>query len=326
VRETVKHRALDVTCYTIKWDRISARAMSPVPLTTSPSCSITMRSAARSTSVKFRSTRRRDLPEPPLLEDEVRPCGQHSQIARPRSVRRSRSRPRLPRVPAQRTGVLRRTSGWSLINGAGVVGLPQTTKRNQLSDRRWNGLLPTNRAQPPQCASQHWTGYPGGQEKIQENAQSTVESELVLRLAGLLWRLCRATAIESGLFKIQAKQLPQFRQQRQPHQKRQKIIDSIYRNAVPAKGDDRPEENTLIGDLETGSPSLAGAADQLANLTRSFDRLCNLPTYPLDRLHRYEAALWRQADQLLFTLSAWNADTASERIRKGRPTSCRPNY
>jgi hypothetical protein len=36
------------------------------------------------------------------------------------------------------------------------------------------------------------------------DAQSAVERELVLRLASLLWRLRRATAIESGLFKIQA--------------------------------------------------------------------------------------------------------------------------
>ena len=37
------------------------------------------------------------------------------------------------------------------------------------------------------------------------DAQSAVERELVLRLASLLWRLRRATAIESGLFKIQGK-------------------------------------------------------------------------------------------------------------------------
>jgi len=63
------------------------------------------------------------------------------------------------------------------------------------------------------------------------DAQSAVERELVLRLASLLWRLRRATAIESGLFKIQAKHLLQFRQRRQFHQDRQKIIDSMYRNS-----------------------------------------------------------------------------------------------
>jgi hypothetical protein len=36
------------------------------------------------------------------------------------------------------------------------------------------------------------------------DAQSAVERELVLRLASLLWRLRRATAVEAGLFEIQA--------------------------------------------------------------------------------------------------------------------------
>ena len=64
------------------------------------------------------------------------------------------------------------------------------------------------------------------------DAQSAVERELVLRLASLLWRLRRATAIESGLFKIQARHLLQFRQRRLVHQKRQEMIASVYRNAL----------------------------------------------------------------------------------------------
>ena len=36
------------------------------------------------------------------------------------------------------------------------------------------------------------------------DAQSTVERELVLRLASILWRLRRATTMETGLFEIQA--------------------------------------------------------------------------------------------------------------------------
>jgi hypothetical protein len=42
------------------------------------------------------------------------------------------------------------------------------------------------------------------------DAQSAVERELVLRLASLLWRLRRTTAIETGLFKFQARQLHSF--------------------------------------------------------------------------------------------------------------------
>jgi hypothetical protein len=47
------------------------------------------------------------------------------------------------------------------------------------------------------------------------DAQSAVERELVLRLASLLWRLRRATIMETGLFEIQASHLNGFRQARQ---------------------------------------------------------------------------------------------------------------
>src|SRR6516162_10289279 len=36
------------------------------------------------------------------------------------------------------------------------------------------------------------------------DAQSAVERELVLRLASILWRLRRATSMETGLFEIQS--------------------------------------------------------------------------------------------------------------------------
>ena len=50
-------------------------------------------------------------------------------------------------------------------------------------------------------------------------ATSAVERELVLRLASVLWRLRRATAIESGLFRIQAQHLLQVRQTQTVDQK-----------------------------------------------------------------------------------------------------------
>ena len=53
---------------------------------------------------------------------------------------------------------------------------------------------------------------------------------------------------------------------------------------------------------DPGAQSNVGCADQSDDLTRAFVRLTNLPTYPLDRLSRYEATLWRQACQILFTL------------------------
>src|SRR5690349_4795578 len=94
------------------------------------------------------------------------------------------------------------------------------------------------------------------------SAQSAVERELVLRLASLLWRLRRATAIESGLFKIQAKQLLRFRQRRQAHQNRQNIFDSLYQDAVATENDTRQNEIDPTGGLDIGSQSTKEPADQ----------------------------------------------------------------
>jgi hypothetical protein len=149
------------------------------------------------------------------------------------------------------------------------------------------------------------------------DAQSAVERELVLRLASLLWRLRRATAIESGLFKIQAKHLLQFWQRR-----RQNIIDSMYRNAVAIE--DSAVQNQDEPTCETtGSTSTGDPADQFDDLTRSFVRLSNLPTYPLDRLSRYEATLWRQACQILFALQCLDRRKPWD-IMKMRARRCGP--
>jgi hypothetical protein len=148
------------------------------------------------------------------------------------------------------------------------------------------------------------------------DAQSAVERELVLRLASLLWRLRRATTIESGLFKIQAKQLLQFRQRKQAHRKRQEIIDSAYRNAIANEVDMQQDDNELRSrTLDLDPPSTVEPADLSDHLTRAFVRLSNLPTCPLDRLSRYEATLWRQACQILFTLQCLDGRKPWERRR-----------
>src|SRR6202007_1602368 len=101
------------------------------------------------------------------------------------------------------------------------------------------------------------------------DAQSAVERELVLRLASLLWRLRRATAIESGLFKIQAKHLLQFRHRRQAHQKRPEIIDGVYRNALATDEDMQQDDETSSSTLDPGLPSTVEPADPSDDLTRS---------------------------------------------------------
>jgi hypothetical protein len=131
------------------------------------------------------------------------------------------------------------------------------------------------------------------------DAQSAVERELVLKLASVLWRLRRASAIEAGLFRLQARQLLQFRARRQDYRNRQKIVDEMYWHAVAIEGD-TPHHEEPATNLASGSPDWP--ANQSDGLTRAFVGLNNLPTCPLDRLSRYEAALWRQACQILFTL------------------------
>ena len=64
------------------------------------------------------------------------------------------------------------------------------------------------------------------------DAQSAVERELVLRLASLLWRLRRATTMETGLFEIQADQLREFRQARQIHQTPREVVEEKAARSV----------------------------------------------------------------------------------------------
>jgi hypothetical protein len=119
----------------------------------------------------------------------------------------------------------------------------------------------------------------------------------------VLWRLRRATAIESGLFKLQARQLLQFRQRRQARDNRQRTIQALYQTAIA------PDDGTQLeepSNLEVVDPASLAADRATDDLTRSFLRLTNLPTYPLDRLSRYEATLWRQASQILFALHFWS--------------------
>src|SRR6516165_2465721 len=98
------------------------------------------------------------------------------------------------------------------------------------------------------------------------DAQSAVERELVLRLASPLWRLRRPAAIESGLFKIQAKHLLQFRQRKQAHQKRRAIIDGVYRNGLAAEDDAQRDDDEISGTTVDPGPRSEPRAYQSLSL------------------------------------------------------------
>jgi hypothetical protein len=146
------------------------------------------------------------------------------------------------------------------------------------------------------------------------DAQSAVERELVLRLASVLWRLRRGTAIETGLFEIQAEHLREYRQRSQPLPNLPDVIHAAFERTDSAKHDPHVSQNGLHEIQTLGNSELKshGSATEFA---RCFLRLVNLPNFALDRLSRYEASLWRQAGQILFALDALDRRKPQERSR-----------
>ena len=124
------------------------------------------------------------------------------------------------------------------------------------------------------------------------DAETAVERELVLRLASLLWRLRRATSIETGLFQIQTEQA------RSPSQDCSLLAVTIGGSeATPASG---------TRNVET-------------DFARCFLRVADLDNGVFERLGRYEAALWRQVRQTLFTLEGLRWSTSSARYPRRHP-------
>jgi hypothetical protein len=136
------------------------------------------------------------------------------------------------------------------------------------------------------------------------DAQSAVERELVLRLASLLWRLRRATTIETGLFEIEAEHLGVAGRSHQVSSASREVIHALFGPHVSV---DSPAS------LSTGGVKVRHSKEPAIDLTRCFLRLADLPNFALDRLSRYEATLWRQAGQILFTLDALDRRKPQER-------------
>ncbi len=130
--------------------------------------------------------------------------------------------------------------------------------------------------------------------------QTPVERELVHRLASLFWRLRRATSIETGLLRMQGEILLAFRSARQ----RNVATDGGVRCASTVANRDRRQD--LLDDRNGADVQPPGNEEGTASPSRdialSYLRLANLDNDLIDRLSRYEAILWRQVVQTLFTL------------------------
>ncbi len=143
------------------------------------------------------------------------------------------------------------------------------------------------------------------------DAQSAVERELVLRLASLLWRLRRATTMETGLFEIQTDHLVDRKQARQAQPSSRELVYSLFRQTESGDASDGATNET-----EDGPSSMRNALEPTnVEFARCFLRLANLPDYALDRLSRYEAILWRQVRQTLIALNALDRRKPQDRGR-----------
>lgn len=119
--------------------------------------------------------------------------------------------------------------------------------------------------------------------------RTQTDNEMVHRLASLLWRLRRAHAVETGLLGIQGK---------------------LQRDIRLSTEQTQQDMFTLLG-LEgtigvTADPVLLLERQRTEAKARAFLRLCNINGGALDRLNRYEVALWRQAAQVMLLLDRVN--------------------
>jgi hypothetical protein len=132
------------------------------------------------------------------------------------------------------------------------------------------------------------------------DARTAVERELVLRLASLLWRLRRATSIETDLLRIQAEILRERRDQTQ-RQPALRVIETAVCDSS-ADGWNASER----ADHQAARPFPISRSRDISSrdLAHCFQRLANLDAGVFERLGRYETALWRQMIQIHFLLQA----------------------
>ncbi len=135
------------------------------------------------------------------------------------------------------------------------------------------------------------------------DATSAVERELVVRLASILWRLRRATGIETSLFESA---------KRQPFPLHSGVFGRVTEDELLAQ---------VFLEARNQAEDVTGSrAPRKRQITENFLRLSEMPFCPFSRLNRYEYVLWRQARQILITLRSLRKRHGSERRNARRFT------
>ena len=201
---------------------------------------------------------------------------------------------------------------------------PQCLKEHRAENRRRQAPL------PPQCRAP-WLDRRDSDRRTRgcrrlQSLRSSHYSRLRRPISGRagigatarqpLWRLRRATTIEAGLFEIQAEHLSDLIKDRQFAPLPRQILCPIFSNHRfnPIR---RHQRRSLSGNWKWNIPvnDQALRPIHLLDLARCFLRLANLPNCALDRLSRYEAALWRQVGQTLVILDALDRRKPCGRFR-----------
>jgi hypothetical protein len=138
--------------------------------------------------------------------------------------------------------------------------------------------------------------------------RSVLELALVHRLASLLWRLRRASAIETGLFEIQGGLLPAPRRAPSSGPSQLAMLQTLTRingsKSPGSNGRDDPPASDQEPLSTTSKRPPFGPWSHSRAMAQCFLRLSNLDPTLLDRVGSYEARLWRQAAQTIWTLEA----------------------
>jgi hypothetical protein len=135
------------------------------------------------------------------------------------------------------------------------------------------------------------------------DAQTAVERELVLRLASLLWRLRRATAIETDLLRIQAEILRDRRNKFQGQREASQPTPFRVLEAATPRHESAGDRGLQPVDQQARSADLSPSRDIVQrDLAHCFQRLAKFDNGLFERLGRYESALWRQMVQILYAL------------------------
>lgn len=137
---------------------------------------------------------------------------------------------------------------------------------------------------------------------IAEQQPSTlVEHLLVVRLASLLWRLKRATAIETGLFEAQGRAIKARRMSKNPDDSDpgRGLRPGNSPSIVPGLAGVNGENNTKGTTASPTSCDGSSPPQWVLHISECFFRLASEQPYVLEQIKRYEMSIWRQIDQTL---------------------------